>query len=293
MRRPARRTRLRLESLEDRTTPDGNSAGDLGIQANKLWDLGLTGQGIFIGQVEPERAAAKTVNGQAFDPTYHPDVQPEGVYDIDKPATKGAGYDWHAVGMAGVMVSRSADAAKKGIAFDAKLLSTGARYGTDPTRHPRAFQHVARQNQGANQIGVPAINLSYTFFVKGDMMDGSTLASKAVDYFSHKHDTLFVIAPHNAKANEHVPADAFNGLTVARAKQLGSTKPFTQAASGFPIVGSGQRRLGGKKVSGPVFSLEARRVLTQFWHLFCPSRNQGCFQLIKTPDPLPTPFSTP
>src|SRR4051794_1463242 len=61
----------RLEHLEERIALDDNSAGANGINAR---NLGLTGQGIHIGQVEFGRPGLKAIGDN--NNNSHPDVTP-------------------------------------------------------------------------------------------------------------------------------------------------------------------------------------------------------------------------
>jgi hypothetical protein len=57
--KPDHRVRLQCEFLEERVVLDDNSAGPNGINARVL---NLTGTGIYIGQVEPDRPGLKGAN---------------------------------------------------------------------------------------------------------------------------------------------------------------------------------------------------------------------------------------
>jgi hypothetical protein len=240
------RLKLRLENLEDRAVPDANSAGVLGIQST---GLGLTGKDIYIGQVENSRSTADKIDGADHDVNYHQHVHPEGVYYVNAPAKPGGNRGPHATAVAGVIIA-TGKVESEGIAKDAKLLSAASG---DAVKHPEygegvdpiTYQYVAKQNNGGNKIGVPAINLSYTIPSTHRALDGGSLASRAVDYFSWKHNTLFVIAPSNTTQG-HRPADAFNGLTVAAAMQAKAGEPFDRAE---PILAAKTEGVGGRRLT--------------------------------------------
>jgi hypothetical protein len=251
---------LRVETLEERLVPDANSAGELGIQAT---GLGLSGKDIYLGEVENWRSTAQMIGGVAHDVNYHEHVHPEGVYYVNEPAKPGEYRGIHATSVAGVIIAKGKPGSE-GIAQDAKLLSAAKGEATEHAIYgegvsPLTYQFVAKQNQGAGKIGVPAINLSYSVRSNHPALDGGSLASRAVDYFSVKHDSLFVISPSNDDLG-HRPADAFNGLTVAAATQAGAGKPFDRSAPELAeqTEGAGGRRLThliapGVKINVPIY----------------------------------------
>src|SRR5262249_37333433 len=87
------------EHLEERNTPDDISAGPNGIDAGAL---GLTGQGIYIGQVEPGRPGKRPFDSPAKS---HPDVTPAAVFFRDGAAVADRDIQTHPTGVAGVMIA--------------------------------------------------------------------------------------------------------------------------------------------------------------------------------------------
>ncbi len=234
---------LRLERLEDRAVPSTVSAGPLGIQVYDATGApieGLTGDGIYVGQIESFRVPKKD-----FDNSYHPQVNPSQVFYLDKPAELNKNTGTHAVRVAGVMVAEVNNQAS-GIAPKAKLLSaargtTVPNKGKDTFVDPVTQQNIALRNQGAGKIGVPVINMSLAQLP--GQLNGNSLATLSVDYFSSKFDVLFTQSPHNTLP-DHVPADSYNGLAVLRARADGPTKPFYRVDEKADVsVGSGGRRL--------------------------------------------------
>ncbi len=91
---------------------------------------------------------------------------------------------------------------------------------------------------------VPAVNMSITLSpVPGAQLDGDSLLSQGLDYLAQQYNSLFVVAPANDRGTtKQIPADAYDGLVVAKAEQAGPTGQFRLA--GTPAaVGANNRRL--------------------------------------------------
>lgn len=184
------------------------SVGVNGINAK---NLGLTGKGIAIGQVELERPGKPGFDDFA---NSHPDVNPTGVFVQNGAATANINTSQHAENVAGVMIST--DATNTGVAPDAKLYSSAyVTGGTDPRYQDAliSMQHVALQNSG----DVRAINLSWG---KGGTLDGTSLLTQGLDWSATTHDVLYVKSRGNLKSDgtpqsDSVPRDNYNGINVA------------------------------------------------------------------------------
>lgn len=224
MSRDLRKCILKVETLEERIVLDDQSAGVPGIEARALQ---LTGAGVHIGMVEPFRVGKP---GHDSVENTHPHVNPQGVYLFNLNGPKNVLVDTqkHATPVAGVMIASDPTnqvLTDRGIATRAKLHSAGfmltPRLPTPSGDVALTLQHVARQNQSK----VSAINLSFGIKEGGNHppADGTSLLSKAIDYFARKYDTLFVIAKPNSAVNEgNIPADAFNGLVVGNVGMKGN-----------------------------------------------------------------------
>jgi subtilisin family serine protease len=246
-----RRNRFRpsVERLEERLVFDANSAGPLGIDA---LGLNLTGQGIHIGQVEPGRPGLRA--GGFDDPAHsHPDVTPAEVFFRNGPAVANRDVTKHATAVAGVMVASGAGA-NRGFAQNASLHSSAQAPAT-VTDYPSdvlSLQQVAMRNGG----DVPGVNHSAAFSpVAGAQLDGNSLDSRGLDYLAQRWNTLFVGAAANAGGNQQIPADAYDGLVIAKAKQAGLNGQFRWVDTPNALGSSGRRLTDliapGKNISVP------------------------------------------
>lgn len=191
---------------------DQASTGVQGIHARGLRapdGSTLTGAGIAIGQVEPNRPGKPGFDDPAFS---HPDVKPKGVFAQSSPAAKNAYTSDHAEMVAGVMIAGGALFA--GVAPGADLYA-GADAASGPFYDPESAltaQHIALQNGG----DVRAINISFgNPLMAGVPHDGSALFSRFVDWSARVHDTLYVAAGDQTGAIvPSSPQDAFNSVNV-------------------------------------------------------------------------------
>jgi hypothetical protein len=228
---------------------DANSAGPLGIDA---LGLGLTGQGIHIGQVENGRPGLRT-GGFDNNANSHADVTPAEVFFRNNAAVANQDVTAHATGVAGVMIASGAGT-NRGFAQNASLHSSAFKVSnlTDYPSDVLSMQQVAMRNGG----DVPAIIQSATFNpVGGAQLDGNSLASEGLDYLAQRYNTLFDIATDNDGTNQQIPGDAYDGLVVASAKQAGPTGQFRKVDTP-PAIGANNRRLvdliaPGEEISVP------------------------------------------
>jgi len=186
----------------------------VGVDGINAKNLGLTGKGIAIGQVEPERPGLPGFDNTANN---HPDVKPAGVYVQNGAAIANTNTGMHAENVAGVMIST--DATLTGVAPGAMLYSS-ADNGVDPDYDPESAisaQHVALQNGG----DVRAINMSFgNPLQSGRQLDGDNLLTQFVDWSAMTHDVLYVKSRGNLKSDgtpqsDSVPRDNYNGINVA------------------------------------------------------------------------------
>src|SRR5437773_1096981 len=104
-----------VELLEARIALDDNSVGPDGIDAR---GLGSTGNGIKIGQVEPDRPAKKP-----FDTQWNVDVTPADSFVRNRrPVRPNEAVDSHPEAVAGIMNANGS--ANKGVAPNAQLYSS-------------------------------------------------------------------------------------------------------------------------------------------------------------------------
>jgi hypothetical protein len=200
-----------LEALEARVVLDDNSAGPLGIVAR---DLGLTGGGIVIGQVELTRPG-KPSDGDTMPDFAHPDVEPASVMVGTGPAEVDAHIDVHAEMVAGVMIANGDT--HQGVAPGASLFAAAVDLSAATTvqqtyeQFALTLQEVALANGG----DVRAINLSAGAAIDDNAQtDGSSLLTQFLDWSARVHDTLYVTAGVHGADGFAVPTDEYNGLTV-------------------------------------------------------------------------------
>jgi len=221
------------------TLASQETTGPNGIDSS---GLGLTGNGVGIGQVEIGRPGDPKDNSQPGPP--YPDfdtitarlndaIDPERVFftTVDPntgtpsftatPNAVGETGSGHATRVAGVIISTdtaivNGDTAI-GVSPQADLFSTGLAVssGQDPLDILSvAAQYIATSNGG----NIRAINMSIGVDAAGEVPDGTSLFSSFVDWSARVHDVLYVtsgpeVLPNNPSLE--TPFDNFNGITVA------------------------------------------------------------------------------
>jgi len=208
------------------------STGPNGINSS---GLGLTGNGIGIGQVEEDRPGDPDLDTIAA--RFNSSINPKEVYFgtlntstnmIDFTPTANAigntgGALGHGTLVAGLIIST--EAITIGVAPQAELYSSGFA----PTIFSfevfsRTAQFIAERNGG----NIPAINVSTGYSLTGnESPDGTSLVSSFTDWSAKKHDVLYVaVGPYTSivpgTATIRIPADNFNGITVAFSKKNGA-----------------------------------------------------------------------
>ena len=194
--------------------------GPLGIHSTAVNFTGLNGNGIGIGQVEPNRPGLRFLEGTPFDDVAHSHsaVTPAGVFLQDGSALPNLNTDDHAEQVAGIMISSDLLEAR-GVAPGASLYSSAHATGADPlgTAYDEtmlSIQHVS------DQPAVRVVNHSWGKLLKpGNILDGNDLLSSGIDWSSNKHNVLHIVSSGNITTQYHAPRAHFNGLSVAASSQ--------------------------------------------------------------------------
>jgi hypothetical protein len=202
------------------------SVGPLGIDAIGLrgpFNELLTGNGIKIGQVEDLRPADPDVDDLFANPTLNP-AQVWRQQQTPSPDDDFVGH--HATFVASVMISSDDDA--RGVAPGASLYADAyVVRGTNISEALRAMQHVVIGSGG----DVRAINNSW--LKPGQGGDGASQVTLGVDWIATRYDTLVVFAGAQTDSpDENIPADNFNGITVASSDRVGGAGAYRKVAAG-------------------------------------------------------------
>ncbi|MBI1913170.1 MAG: carboxypeptidase regulatory-like domain-containing protein [Planctomycetes bacterium] len=208
-----------LERLEDRTVLDDTSASLKGISARGLTLFGggaLDGSGVSIGEVDVDRPGKP---GYDKDPDWiHRDVKPTKVYFQVRDARVNEAIGAHAEGVAGVMIADGPT--NKGIAPKAKLYADAIGAPKSYEDFILDFQKVTAESAAAGSP-VRAINVSIAAgLVGGAVLDGNSFLTKGVDWGARVNNTLYIVAGPEVGSPEVLPADDFNGITVAATRMV-------------------------------------------------------------------------
>jgi hypothetical protein len=205
-------------------------------------NLGYTGAGIGIGQVELRRPGDPDIDddGALNEPGIDDDnlhsnstTDPKAVFIEDGGAPTpnsnaevidnlGPPIFSHATEVAGVMISN--DPVARGVAPAADLYAAGYVGTTDLFDSiALSAQHVALQHSG----DVRAINFSFLVpFEPNDAFDGNSIVTQFVDWSSSVHDVLYVQGGFEVSIPAGIaqPTDNFNGIKVGA-----SATPFGES----------------------------------------------------------------
>jgi hypothetical protein len=196
-----------------------SSIGEAGIEARKLHasPYNLLGRKIAIGQVEIGRPG---VFGLDKAVSWNPATALERVFYRDGPAKANNDVDTHAAMVAGVMISK--DKALPGVAPEARLYSSavGAPSKGGQPEECLSAQFVAQQNGG----DIRAINFSFGEPLQRDprpdaTLDGNALLTQCIDWLSHFHNVLFIIAGNQGDGGIPIPTDNYNAINTAYTTQ--------------------------------------------------------------------------
>ena len=212
-----------------------DSIGSNGIESQ---NLGLTGAGVSIGQVEFERPgmpgldsasnrnygttpAGVFIENGVIPPTADATIE---IYDTDIPGQPEA----HATQVAGVMIG--SDPFAPGVATQADLYASLGNNDPAAPGNPSwtlyqklamAAQYVATRDNDE----VRAINMSFlTTLQPGEIPDGNSLLTQFIDWSAsrYQHDVLYVVGWRQPPGGFSyiVPADNYNGMTVAASEKM-------------------------------------------------------------------------
>lgn len=218
--------------------------GPNGINSQGLFDADgelLDGTGIAIGQVEPHRPGDAQVGDSPM--FRNSTIDPNAVFVRDgAPIPNDAGtIDNHASWVAGVMIS--SDTTRRGVAPSAQLYASAF----DPAapffdeQAALSAQHIALQNSG----DVRAINMSFVIPLDSPehVRDGNQLLTQFVDWSASNDNVLYVVAGKNTTnpAGFSIPAENFNGLTVAATARVGGVYSRVATINDFSEDATGLR----------------------------------------------------
>ncbi len=214
------------EASENSIGPGGiNSAG-----------LGLTGNGISIGQVELERPGDPDIDddGILFEVGVDDDgshsnsfTDPKAVFiedDINPPTPNNDAelldpndFSAHATWVAGVMIS--SDVLAPGVAPGADLYASAGFIM--PSATPPLLERLSLTSQFIalqDNDDVRAINISLLVAMDSGSLDGNNFLTKFIDWSAAVHETLYVTAGYETQNGVELgpfqPTDNFNGIKV-------------------------------------------------------------------------------
>jgi hypothetical protein len=199
---------------------DDASTGPEGIRSNRLTALGLTGNGVAIGQVEGNRVALPGFDTEVANPNVfaNPTVTPTAVFNGAAAPTAGSGAELstfrpspdHAEEVAGVMIAKG-NGAPASVSPDALLYSARTNPNTQ-SGFALASQNLITQ---AAKAGTPlrATNYSYGFPTDNgnSRLNNTDLLTQFVDWSTRTANDLYVLA---GGENFHDPVDALDANPV-------------------------------------------------------------------------------
>jgi hypothetical protein len=195
-----------LSGLPVHVLADAQSLGPQGIAAA---NLGLTGAGVAIGQVEQGRPGSP---GYDDDALTNSGVVPGAVFRQTTPVLPNVDIDEHATEVASVLIST--DPAAPGVAPHATLYASAFEL-LNQTTALSAMQHVAQQAGGT----VRAINMSFGL---SGTPNSSSLLSRGTDWLAAQQDVLLVNSGLQDDLANYIPKDAFNNIVVGRLSSDGN-----------------------------------------------------------------------
>ncbi|MFQ3680008.1 MAG: S8 family serine peptidase [Pseudanabaenaceae cyanobacterium] len=184
------------------------------VQTLQAPPLRLTGQGVFIGQVELGRPAL-----WPFDRLGKSDVQPYAVFFQDGQALPDRHVETHALQVAAVAIGNGTRF--QGVAPNARLIAS-AYAGRPQDGQPEAalaLQHVARQQNG--RVRAAVLSFGEPLQVPGqppDRLDGQSLLTLCVDWLAYTHNLLPIVAGNQRRGGIPIPTDLYNGLVIAASR---------------------------------------------------------------------------
>ncbi len=245
-----------------KASTDTNGANGINSTGLTVNGQPLNGSGVSIGQVESYRAGKKN------DPDtteYNDHVTPFKVFDNvglvpDSLGPPGGDNGIHAETVASVMISTDPtdpDGAgprtpPTGVAPGARLLSIAAGVGKS-FMPDQAQQYFAESSQAivtyaktnftdAQQIRAINMSIGVTLSGNNPAYDGNSTLTEYVDWSAQNDDILYVVAGNELDENNNpligVPADNFNGMTIAESAKDNATGKYSVVAQKNVYSGS-------------------------------------------------------
>lgn len=223
-----------LLALAGTVVADANSRGNAGIRAT---GLGLNGQGVTIGQVEPGRIGLAGTDNAG---NSHVLVQPTSVWTNGLAPIANFAIDNHALGVAGTMISTGPVTA--GVAQGASLVSASISRGfSDETfgAPPSAWDTFGRfiaPNSAIQRVldqGATIVNHSWGGVPVGfragaggsppnapanpGVMNNQSQLTLMIDWSARRYNALHVVAGNETGPAQYsaLPTDMFNGMNVS------------------------------------------------------------------------------
>lgn len=193
-----------------------DSIGPNGIMSAAL---GLTGDGVPIGQVEQFRAGKYDYDDPNIEVCCNSDVIPVDVFVMDMQAEENERDDFHAMYVAGVMISTATTAPAgrsppTGVAIEADLYSSSYLNDNPQPNAAITAQHLA------TALDVKAINMSFGLDLESlATLNGNSTFTLFVDWSATQHDVLYVKSAHETGEAGPVPMDSYNGMKVAMSRK--------------------------------------------------------------------------
>jgi|GEM_PF-1088099 len=220
-----------------------DTTGPNGIDARTASaNLGLSGTGVAIGQVEPQRpgtAAFDTIANSNMDTVPTEVFFQSTQITAGTPAFHNANIDTHAQQVAGILISNNV--AEPGIAPNASLYSSAHATGAGVLQTQLDATMLAIQTI-ATQPNVRTVNHSWgKVFSPGDLLDGNSFLDLGLDWSSSKHDVLHVLSSYQATTQFPVPKGIFNGIMVGASAKIGNTYRQVDPLLYLPAPAEGDR----------------------------------------------------
>ena len=188
------------------SSADQTSCGPTGINSQ---NIGLTGQGVGIGQVELYRPGKHNFDNASNITSAYDTFK---VFNVNQPAAADF-TGLHSVQVAGIMISNPT--ALMSVAPNSKVYASTLYQPSGQIAFenwPLAYQKVSLEDNSA----VRAINISSLYLA---LPDATSIMTLSLDWSSRSHDVLYVVGRGN-ETDFGAPADSYNAIVVA-ASEIG------------------------------------------------------------------------